>query len=261
MAGAVQRLDRRALVNHPLIIEQQQAPRLAQREALAGRTLRFEHPGLTALDALPLDQEHRHQVDTVAVRTFRRGSPDATLGVDAELVRFDEPGLLPLECRSDPTQRPQERLPGRCADNRRLDRLEPALHAAMQRVVFDRLPVRSMRHLPDVGPLHHEAGVAAAPVVATVSQVVIRRQVVPAAAQGQQVFQPAVGQFADALRIEHRAALPAHPGAQLVDRDQVRMRRHDASLAQPRGRESVDCTGSPAPVVPLPRRRVPRVRP
>ena len=49
--GRIQGLDRRALVDHPLVVEQQRAPRLVQRDALALWAAGVEDPGLAALDA------------------------------------------------------------------------------------------------------------------------------------------------------------------------------------------------------------------
>jgi hypothetical protein len=79
------------------------------------------------------------------VRAFRRRPADAVGRVDAELVRLDEPRLLALQLRTEARERAEQARPDRLLGDARLDRLEPALEAAVQRVVFERLPVRPMR--------------------------------------------------------------------------------------------------------------------
>ena len=82
------RLDWRRLVDNAGIVEQQQAPGLGQGEALAMGCGGLEDACLTALHSAARHQEHRHQVDAVAMRPFRRGPADAIGGVDAKLVGF-----------------------------------------------------------------------------------------------------------------------------------------------------------------------------
>src|SRR5262245_17510110 len=82
-------LDRRGLVHHALVIEQQRRPGLAHREADTGRAVRFEYARLAAAHADAVDKNHRDEVDAIAVRTLGRRPTDAFLGVDPELMRLD----------------------------------------------------------------------------------------------------------------------------------------------------------------------------
>src|SRR6478672_8998808 len=75
-------LDRRGLVDHPRIVQQQQRPGLGEGEALSIRAVGLEHPRLTALHALAGDQQHRHEIHAIAVRAFRGRAPEAVGGVD-----------------------------------------------------------------------------------------------------------------------------------------------------------------------------------
>ena len=67
-----------------------------------------------------------------------------------------------------------------------LDRLEPAQHATVQRVVGGRLPVRTLCHRGEQARAYgiHKAAVAAGTIVATIAQVSIARQPLPAFGQG-----------------------------------------------------------------------------
>ena len=100
MAAGRGGLDGRGLVDHALVVEQQRGPRPRQREALAGRPLGIEDAALAALHALARREDHRDEIDTIAMRAFGRGPADAVGGVDAELVRLDIPGLLALARRA-----------------------------------------------------------------------------------------------------------------------------------------------------------------
>ena len=124
-------------------------PRLEHREAQSGRPVGFEHARLAALDAHALDQQHRDEVDAVAVRAFGRRPADAVGGVDAELVRLDVPRLPPFLSDASAANESSIRRQAGAASTAGVDRLEPALEAAVQRVVFDRLPVRAVRHRLD----------------------------------------------------------------------------------------------------------------
>ena len=73
-ALTVDRLDGRALMDHPVVVEQQGGPGIGHREPQAGGAVGLEHTGLAALDADTVDQYHDHEVDAVAVRAFGGGS-------------------------------------------------------------------------------------------------------------------------------------------------------------------------------------------
>ena len=94
-----------------------------------------------------------------------------------------------------------------CGHDAGVDRLEPALEAAVQRVVFDRLPVRAVRHQarpPPPSTTKH--GVPAAPVAAAVAQVGVGRQVVPRRPQRVERGERRAGEAREAGRREHRVA-------------------------------------------------------
>ena len=112
-AALAHRLDRRRFVDDALVVQEQQAPRLRECEALSLRAVGLEHARLAALDAFARDKEHRDQVHAVAVRALGRGPADAAFGVDAELVRFDEPGPWTLEGGAHAPEPEQQRVPGR----------------------------------------------------------------------------------------------------------------------------------------------------
>ena len=162
------------------VVEQQRGPRRDHGEALAVRTVRLEDAGLAALHAVPRDQDHGDEIDAVAVRAFRRRSTDPVGRVDAELMRLDEPasrrsGVFAGRV-ADPVEHASEagdqRTPRRVFGDARRDRLEPALHAAVQRVVLDRLPVRPVRRAREgAAGLENEARVPALSIATAVLQV------------------------------------------------------------------------------------------
>jgi len=182
---AVGREDGRGFVDHPLVVHEQRRQRLLHQKAHAVRTVGIEDAGFAAFHAAPLHQEHDDEIDAVAVRALGRWPAHAFGGVDAELVRFDVPARHRLDLRKQPAQAGQQFAPRRRLGHGRLDRVEPAFEAAMQRVVVGRLPVRPVRCLRKraAGKFLDEAGMAAAPVVAAIPQVRVGRQSVPGSGQ------------------------------------------------------------------------------
>nr|GEU28476.1 hypothetical protein [Tanacetum cinerariifolium] len=220
VAVRVQRLDRRRFVDHGGVVEQQHGPRFGHGETLAVGAFGFEYAGLAALDQFARDQDHGHEIDAVAVRAFRRGTADAVGGVDAELVRFHVPrrvATVPGRAAYLADGRDQRR-PRRLRHGGRQHRLEQAVHAAVQGVILERLPVRAVRRLRELRALLHEARMAAAPVAATVLEVQVRLQRVPAGDQGVERVQRHAGQRGHVLRGKQRIAFVAQrAGAQLVE--------------------------------------------
>jgi hypothetical protein len=100
-----------------------------------------------------------------------------------------------------------QRRPCRLGDGGRQHRLEQAVHAAVQGVVFERLPVGAVRGLRQVRAVLHEAGVAAATVAAAVLQVVVQGQRVPARDQGIERGQRHAGQRGHVLRLQQGVAV------------------------------------------------------
>ena len=68
MAVALERLDRRAFVDDPRIVEDERGPGLAQREALPFGTVGSEHTRLAALDALAPSGVGRPMPSVVSIR-------------------------------------------------------------------------------------------------------------------------------------------------------------------------------------------------
>src|SRR3546814_4691223 len=86
------RLDRGGFVDHARVVEQQQRPRLFQREALPVRPVGVEHARLAAADTAAVDEQHGDEIDAIELRPFRRRAANAVAGVDGELVRLDMQG-------------------------------------------------------------------------------------------------------------------------------------------------------------------------
>ena len=91
-------------------------------------------------------------------------------GVDAELVRLDVPRLRAAQTlREARAERLQQRVPTpACATTSGAIGSNQRAHAAVQRVVFHRLPVRAVRRLDHTGIVDHETGMAAPAVAAAV---------------------------------------------------------------------------------------------
>ena len=64
--------------------------------------MRLKHTRFTALDMVAIDQHHRYKIDAIAMRALGRGPTDTISGVNAKLMRFDEPLFcsLPLGGRA-----------------------------------------------------------------------------------------------------------------------------------------------------------------
>ena len=89
MTVLAQRLDRRGLVDHARVVEQQHRPRFGQGEACP-TARRPRTPGFRRPYALAPDQDHGDEIHVaVAVRALRRGPAEPVAGIDPELVRLD----------------------------------------------------------------------------------------------------------------------------------------------------------------------------
>ena len=210
------------------VVEDERRPGLEHREAHPFGPVGGEDARLAALDPFAAHQDDRDEVDTVAVRALGRRPADAVGGVDAELMRLDEPGLSALQLRRHRRERLQHALPRCCRQHRRVDRLEPALEAAVQGVVFDRLPVRSLRHEADVGFVDDEAGMAAAPVAAAVAQVGVGRQLVPRRPERVELGDLGAREAGQAGRRENGAAMLAQRRRELLGRRRRCLQRGSA---------------------------------
>lgn len=162
-----------------LIVEDQRRPRLSKREALACTASGGKDAGLTAADALALDENDDDEVDAISVGAFGRGAADALVRVDAKLMRLDEPGLAALLRRTHGGETAQQLQKRRCGADVVADGFEPALEPAVQGVVVDALPVGPVGHSRDMVAVDDEAGVPSRAIVAAVFEPAVSRQVGP----------------------------------------------------------------------------------
>ena len=213
MAAAVERLDRRALVDDARVVEQQGGPGLGHREAQAGRPVGIEHARLAALQP----------ARSTSARRPNRRRRGARLRASAGRCRrwcrcgTGAPRRTTAARRAATSERRERDAAGAsqagCASTAGVDRLEPALEAAMQRVVFERLPMARCGTCSTCAPSHDEAGMAAPAIAAAVAQVVVRRQVVPGRAQRIEARERLAGEAARTRAVEHRVAAPARASA------------------------------------------------
>ena len=89
------------------------------------------------------------------------------------------------------------------------DGFEQALHASVQRIVLERLPVRAVRCLRQRIAVLHEARMTPAPVAPAILQIIVQRQIHPAWSQSRQIGLRAAGQFAQVLRAQQRMTIAA----------------------------------------------------
>src|SRR5262249_5890411 len=139
----------------------------------------------TATDVAALDQDHGDIIDAIAMCPFRCGPADTFRGVDTELMRLYIPTRHGPHRRENVTERAHQPAPCWRVQHDTLDRLEPALQAAVQRVVIARLPVRAMRHeLQRVRrQFMNETTVTAKSIAAAVEQIRVAGQSLPAGTQ------------------------------------------------------------------------------
>jgi hypothetical protein len=169
-------LDGGALVDDAFVVEEEGAPGVFEGEAEARGAPGVEDPGLAALDMVASHQQHRHEVDAIAVGPLGGRSPDALRRVDAKLVDLDGPGGGGAAASEERAEGPEQGQEGRMVGKIWLQGGEPALDAAVERVVLGGL---------EVGPgpgvfqeaavqVEDEAPVTAGAVAPPVQQVTIR---------------------------------------------------------------------------------------
>ena len=100
----------------------------------------------TSFDAAATNQQHDNKINAITVRTLRRRPAHTACGVNAKLVRFNEPLLDRLDLGKQFTKRGQQAKPQGIVGDAGLNRFKPAFKATVQRVVVDRLPVRPVRN-------------------------------------------------------------------------------------------------------------------
>ena len=147
---------------------------------LSGKIVRGRR---AAGDVGAIDQQHEHVVDAVAMHAFRGGlTRRIAARLDAELVGFDVPIGLRFECAEELAAERKDALHARAFDHVALDRLEPALDAAGQRVVVEALIVRLMRRDTSarLSGARRQGCVPPPPVTVALRQVRVEQQIAPA---------------------------------------------------------------------------------
>ena len=95
--------------------------------------------------------------------------------------------------------------------------IKQAVHAPVQGVVRQGLPMGPVRHWCDCRVVNNKAGVAAAAIATTILQVRVGRQVAPEVGQSQKIWQLAAAQRTNASGIQHRKSLGAQGGQRRSD--------------------------------------------
>jgi len=160
-------LDRRRFMDHAHVVEQQQRQGSVRVKrwplVLLASKMRFRRFHMFA----------RHQQDgdesTPSRCALPGGAADACAcrcGIGA-LPHTRVAGLLRRAHFADGLQ---QLCPSRLRNGGGIDGLEHPHHAAMQGIVFHRLPVAAMRRLLDATTIHHEAGMATAAIAPAVEQ-------------------------------------------------------------------------------------------
>jgi hypothetical protein len=115
----------------------------------------IKHTRFTALNAAASNQHHDDKINTIAMCAFRRGTPNSTSRVNAELVRLYKPLAHRFYLCKQLTKSCKHVNPQRVSCDTWLNRFKPALKAPVKRVVVYRLPVSPMRHLlQEIGRAH-----------------------------------------------------------------------------------------------------------
>ena len=127
--------------------------------------------------------------------------------LDAELVDLDMPGFRPHLRRGQPVEQAlagrQDRPHRRMRPDRLGDRLEPALDAAMQRVVIAALVMRLVRLARNALRARAKRGEAAAAIAPAIGHVGVEAEIVPTARETVPIAQPRLSQHAAHFRRVH----------------------------------------------------------
>lgn len=141
-----ERRYRRYAVKHTWVVDKRRIKGMPKREVAKRLPIRCVNGSRTAGNVVPVDQQHEHEVDTVAMTSLGSGfAGRIDTGFDAKLVHLHMP-MLDGRC-----QRSEEIVAkgedGAQAGATRywwLDSFEPSLDIALQGVVLQRLVVRLM---------------------------------------------------------------------------------------------------------------------
>src|SRR5262249_24219970 len=132
----IDRLDRCHAVLDSSIVDQRSVERRAQRKTAELPAAGTVHGRRAASDIAASYEQTEHVVDAVTMHAFRCGLARRTAArLDAELVAFDAPLGIRSEGAEQLAAESEYALHARAFEHVALDRLEPALNAAGQRVV------------------------------------------------------------------------------------------------------------------------------
>ncbi len=130
----------------------------------------------------PPPKHHRHQIYAIPVRTFGCRAANTAGRVNPKLVRLHIAWCMRIRGKQLLRQLRQlgNQLHPHCLRAGGFQHgCKPALHAAVQGVVFDRLPVRAVWHLHHRAFGHRETGMAAKAVAPTIFEELIGGQRLP----------------------------------------------------------------------------------
>src|SRR5215472_8301321 len=240
----LERYDRRDAVIDPAVVDQRRVEGRGQRETAERALDEIVDRGLAARDVFPADHQHQHPVDPVPVHALRgRAAFLALARLDAKLVDFDMPRLGTQLCRRHPVEQGMARAQNR--GERRVSRygighrLEPALDAAVERVVIAALIMRLARLADDPAGAGAENAKPAAAVAPAISHIGVDAQIVPAGGKAFPVAQPGFVQYPLHLRSSDKgdAAISDRTrdrGQQLVHRPVLDLSPIPSGYAAPR---------------------------
>ena len=133
-------------MDHTFVVKQQGGQRLLHHKTYAVLPVGIKDAGFAAFDAAATHQQNDDKINPITVRALGRGSAHTAGGVNAKLVGLDEPLFHRLDIGKQLAERCQQANPQGIVGDAGLNRFEPALKTAVQRVVVNRLPVRPMRY-------------------------------------------------------------------------------------------------------------------
>ena len=121
---------------------------------------------------------------------------------------------------------PQQQLPpSRLMHHRLVDGIKHPLHATVQGVVFQGLPMGAVRHLMPLVVLHFKTRMATPAVSAPIFQMGIWRQIVPTRRERHQVLQLASRQLAHRVSCQHHMPLLEQLSTQLGSWGELRVHK------------------------------------
>jgi len=133
-------------MDHTFVVKQQGGQRLLHYKTYAMLPVGIKDAGFAAFDTAAAHQQNDNKINPITVCPLGRGPAHTAGGVNAKLVGLDEPLFHRFDLGKQLAERCQQANPQGIVGDTGLNRFEPALKTTVQRVVIDRLPVRSMRY-------------------------------------------------------------------------------------------------------------------